>query len=68
MDTNEKIKQRIDTNLQYLNKRQSRLYLESEALSYGWGGISLMSKLSGKSPKAINLGIYSVTLQRFFYS
>jgi transposase len=57
MDTNEKIKQRIDINIQHLNERQSRLYLASEALSYEWGGISLISKLSGKSPKTIQKGI-----------
>jgi hypothetical protein len=55
MDTN--IKKRIDTILPYLNERQSRLYLASEAMSYGWGGITLISKLSGKSPKVIQLGV-----------
>ena len=39
--------------LPYLNKRQTRLYLSNEALSYGWGGITLVSKLSGKSQKII---------------
>jgi len=57
MDTEEKIKQRIDTMLPYLNERHSRLYLANEALSYGWGGITLTSRLSGKSPKIIKLGI-----------
>jgi hypothetical protein len=57
MDTNIIIKQRIDTILPYLNEKQSRLYLANEALSYGWGGITLISKLSGKSPKIIQLGI-----------
>jgi hypothetical protein len=56
MDTNKQIKQRIDTILPYLNEKQSRLYLANEALSYGWGGISLLSKLSGKSQKVIQLG------------
>jgi transposase len=57
MDTSVQIKQRIDTILSYLNERQSRLYLANEALSYGWGGISLVSQISGKSPKIIQLGI-----------
>jgi hypothetical protein len=57
MDTHAKIKERIDTMLPYLNERQTRLYLSNEALSYGWGGISLISNLSGKSPKIIKLGI-----------
>ena len=56
MDTNDQIKRRIDTILPYLNEKLSRLYLANEALSYGWGGISLLSKLSGKSPKIIQLG------------
>jgi hypothetical protein len=56
MDTNIIIRQRIDTMLPYLNEKQSRLYLANEALSYGWGGITLISKLSGKSPKIIQLG------------
>ena len=47
MDTHAKIKERIDTMLPYLNERQTRLYLSNEALSYGWGGISLISNLSG---------------------
>ena len=57
MDTNKQIKQRIETILPYLNERQTRLYLANEALSYGWGGISLISKFSGKSQKIIQLGI-----------
>jgi len=57
MDTNIAIKRRIDTILPYLNEKQTRLYLSNEALSYGWGGITLISKLSRKSPKIIQLGI-----------
>jgi hypothetical protein len=57
MDTNNIIKQRIDTILPYLNEKQSRLYLANEALSYGWGGITLISKLSGKTQKIIQLGV-----------
>ena len=56
MDTNSQIKQRINTILPYLNEKQSRLYPANEALSYGWGGISLISKLSCKSQKVIQLG------------
>ena len=57
MNTIDQIKQRINTMLPYLNEKQSRLYIANEALSYGWGGISLLSELSGKSPKVIQLGI-----------
>jgi hypothetical protein len=57
MEPKEKIKERIDAMLPYLNERQTRLFLSNEALSYGWGGITLVSNLSGKSQKIIQLGI-----------
>ena len=60
MDTKIIIKQRIDTILPYLNEKQSRIYLAGEARSYGWGGITLISNLSGKSPKIIQLGIKEI--------
>jgi transcriptional antiterminator len=44
-------------NLNQLNEKQSRIYLASEALSYGWDGITLISKLSGVSQTTIQLGI-----------
>ena len=53
MDTNNKIKQRIDAMRPILNERQSRLYLANEALSYGLGGITFISILSGKNQKVI---------------
>ena len=56
-DTNVIIKERIDRMLPNLNEKQSRLYIANEALSYGWGGITLLSKLSGKSLKVIQMGI-----------
>jgi hypothetical protein len=46
--------------LPYLNEKQSRLYLANEALSHGWGGITLISKLSGKSQKIIQLGVKEI--------
>jgi hypothetical protein len=57
MEEQESIKKRIEMNLPQLNERQTRIYLASEAVSYGWGGITLISKLSGSSPKTIQFGI-----------
>jgi hypothetical protein len=44
-----KIEQRIKTILPFLDERQIRLYLASEAQSIGWGGQSKIAELSGKS-------------------
>ena len=57
MSTDETIQKRIKINLEHLNERQSRIYLASEAISYGRGGITRISHLSGISPKTIQLGI-----------
>jgi hypothetical protein len=57
MEIQEAIKKRIEINLPHLDERQSRIYLASEAESYGWGGITQVSKLSGVSQKTIQLGI-----------
>jgi hypothetical protein len=45
----EKIKEKIATMLPLLNEKQRRLFLGAEAISYGWGGISKIAKLSGES-------------------
>lgn len=57
MEIQEAIKRRIGINLPQLNERQSRIYLASEAESYGWGGITQVSKLSCVSQKTIQLGL-----------
>jgi transposase len=57
MERFEIIQKRIRINLEQLNERQTRIYLASEAISYGWGGITLISKLSDVSQKTIQLGI-----------
>lgn len=48
---------RIKRMLPLLNERQKRLFLASEALSYGHGGISLISRISGASRNTIKAGI-----------
>jgi hypothetical protein len=44
METDERMQKRIRINLNQLNEKQSRIYLASEALSYGCGGITLKLK------------------------
>jgi hypothetical protein len=51
------MEQRIKRMLPILNERQKRLYLANEAISYGHGGISLISRISGMSRKTIRKAI-----------
>jgi len=48
---------RIKRMLPLLNERQKRLFLASEALSHGPGGISKVSHISGASRNTIKAGI-----------
>ena len=52
-----KIKERIASITPFLNERQTRLYLASEAKSYGWGGKSKIAELSGASRFLISRGV-----------
>ena len=54
---NETAIQRIITMLPFLNERQRRLFLASEAKALGFGGISDVSKVSGVSRVTITLGL-----------
>jgi hypothetical protein len=47
------IEERIQRMMPLLNERQRRLYLANEAVSYGRGGISLVSRISGMSRTTI---------------
>ena len=51
---------RIKTMLPLLDERQRRIYLAVEAQSYGWGGISRVSKISGVAPFTIRQGIAEI--------
>ena len=53
----DKIQGRIKDLSPYLNEKQYRLLLASEAKSYGWGGQSKISELSGASRALIFRGI-----------
>ena len=56
VDENE-IKLRIETMLPTLNEYQRRRYLSVEAKALGWGGITLVSKLSGVSRQTLTEGV-----------
>jgi hypothetical protein len=47
------IEERIQRMMPLLNERQKRLYLANEAISYGRGGISVVSRISGMSRTTI---------------
>lgn len=51
-----KIKERIDYVLPNLNENQRRLYLAAEAKTYGYGGVSCISRLSTTSRPTIVQG------------
>jgi len=51
------IKARIASIIPFLNEKQTRLYLAAESKSYGWGGKSKISELSGASRFLISRGV-----------
>ena len=51
------IQTRIESVLPTLNEYQSRRYLSAEAKSLGYGGISLISRLSGMSRQTLTEGV-----------
>ena len=55
--TKERLQQKIREMLPHLNEYQKRRYLASEAKAYGYGGISLMSEISGVSAATISQGV-----------
>ena len=46
--------------LPMLNEKQMRLYLASEAIAFGRGGITLMSRISGVSWSVITTGVKEI--------
>lgn len=54
------MEERILTMLPHLNEAQKRLYLASEAIAYGYGGLSEMERISGVSRKTIRKGISEI--------
>ena len=51
---------RIKTLLPLLDERQRRIFLASEAMSYGLGGITRVSEISGVSMNTIRKGIAEI--------
>jgi hypothetical protein len=51
------MEERIQRMLPILDERQKRLFLANEALSYGRGGISLVSRISGMSRTTITKAV-----------
>jgi hypothetical protein len=56
MEEQESIKKRIELNMVQLNERQTRIYLASEAVSYGWGeGLRSYPGCQGLAPQLSSL-------------
>jgi hypothetical protein len=51
------MEEHIQRMLSFLDERQKRLFLASEAKVYGYGGVSEMSRISGMSRATITRGI-----------
>ena len=51
------MKKRIQMMLPHLNEMQKRLFLTSEAIAYGRGGIAKVMQLTGASRNTIKRGI-----------
>ena len=54
------MEERIKTMLPLLNEYQKRIFLASEAIAYGWGGIQKVSEISGASMNTIRKGIAEI--------
>ncbi len=54
------MEERIRTMMPLLDEKQRRIFLASEAISYGYGGISKVSGISGVSIPAIRRGIKEI--------
>ena len=54
------MEERIKTMMPLLNEKQRRIFLASEAMSYGYGGISKVSRISGVSIPTIRQGIKEI--------
>ena len=58
---NTELATKIKTMLPYLNESQKRKYLATEAIAYGKGGITAISKISGVHRNTISAGIKELT-------
>lgn len=58
------IKQRYETIEPFLNERTRRLFTANEALVAGWGGVTLLSEITGLTRNTITLGIKELKGER----
>jgi hypothetical protein len=56
-ETLKSIKDKYESLLPYLNEKTRRIWAACEALSLGWGGVTLLAKATGLSRTTINSGI-----------
>ena len=54
------MEERIRIMLPLLDERQRRIFLAAEAKTYGRGGISTVSRLSGVAPYTIRQGLKEI--------
>ena len=59
---NNQIKKRIELLHPYLNEKIKRLYLAAEAICLGYGGATLISKLTGVSRTTITQGTKEISI------
>lgn len=64
MDKNDEIAQRYKFIEPFLNERSRRLFAANEALVFGWGGISLLSDITGLTRNTIMLGCKEIKGER----
>lgn len=55
-----KLKTKFDSTWRQLDERKRRLTAADEAISLGWGGVTLVSRASGLSRQAITRGIHEI--------
>jgi transposase len=55
-----KLKEKLSILLPALNEKQRRLLVGAEALSIGYGGIKLLSDITGLNPRTIRRGIQEI--------
>jgi hypothetical protein len=56
-ETLKSIRDKYQSLLPYLNEKTRRIWAAIEAMSLGWGGVTLLSKATGLSRTTINSGI-----------
>jgi len=56
-ENNLELEERVVRMLPQLNEKKKRLFLANEAMSHGYGGVSLLSQISGVSRTTITKGI-----------